>query len=189
MQQGCAMSSPMCASGGRQLLLPSAAAAAAVTVPSCAPPPPSSPVPPPPPPPGFLRASSPMTLKQQQPPAVLAPSLSLLPDRAASAVEVGAAIPLQRRSVPDINVPSSGGGGGCANLQLFPQMKRNSYQGDHRMVSMNGSLCQSSRNTNLIALEACLFRGRRGVLVTELKDIWVLIIFFIFLAALTCKGS
>ena len=133
--QGCAMSPMSAASGGRQLLLPSAAVA--VTVPSCAPMPPSSPVPPPPP--GFLRASSPMTLKQQ-PPAVLTPSLSLLPDRAATAVEVGAA-PLQRRSVPDIHVPSSGGGGGCASLQLFPQMKRNSYQGDHRMVSMNGSLC------------------------------------------------
>merc|ERR1719229_913617 len=75
-----------------------------------------------------------MTLKQQ-PPAVLTPSLSLLPDRAASVVEVGAA-PLQRRSVPDIHVPSSGGGGGCASLQLFPQMKRNSYQGDHRMAPL-----------------------------------------------------
>ena len=70
-----------------------------------------------------------MTLKQH-------PSLTLLPDR--SVVDhMGTAMPLQRRSVPDINAPvnSCGSGGSGAGLQLFPQMKRNSYQGDHRMVS------------------------------------------------------
>ena len=124
--QGCAMA-PIGTSGSRQLLMPSASAVTVTSGMSSS----SSPVPPPPPPPGFIRASSPMTLNQHP---SLTPSLSLLPDRSASAAEVGAA-PLQRRSVPDINVPSSGGGGGgCASLQLFPQMKRNSYQGDHRMV-------------------------------------------------------
>ena len=129
--QGCAMA-PIGTSGSRQLLMPSAAAAVTVTSGMSSS---SSPVPPLPPPPGFIRASSPMTLNQHP---SLTPSLSLLPDRSASAAEVGAA-PLQRRSVPDINVPSSGGGGGCASLQLFPQMKRNSYQGDHRMVRILNS--------------------------------------------------
>ncbi len=50
----------------------------------------------------------------------------LLPDR-----------PVQRRSVPDINPPSS--------LQLYPQIKRNSYQGDHRMVrTFPGTLITSA---------------------------------------------
>jgi len=130
---GCAMA-PIGTSGSRQLLMPSAAVTVTSGMLSSSPVPPCIP-PPPPPPPGFIRASSPMTLKQHHP--SLTPSLSLLPDRSASAVDVGAA-PLQRRSVPDINVSSScaGGGGGGASLQLFPQMKRNSYQGDHRMAPL-----------------------------------------------------
>ena len=89
----------------------------------------------PPPPPGLgsaascpfgPRGPSPMSLKQQQPPIITpAGGAGFLPHEVRPPLHYASS--LQRRSVPEINPP------------IYPQIKRNSYQGDHRMVSTSSS--------------------------------------------------